>query len=112
VLALKQDILAEVLTLNLTAILTSLAQWMSNGLYQQRRHPHQVNFASPLSKMEDKVVRLLGVDPPPDLLPRLVCAMVSEVEAIRPDRSFPRHLKSSKPKRFHGNYKRCREGLT
>jgi len=107
VLALKQDILAKVLTLNLTAILASLAQWMTKRLYQQRRHDYQVNFANALSKMKDNIVRLLGLDPPPELLPQLVCAMASEVEAIRPDRSFPRNIKSSKPKRFHGNYKRC-----
>jgi hypothetical protein len=108
VLALKQDILAKVLTLNLTAILASLAQWMTKRLYQQRRHDYQVNFANALSKMKDNIVRLLGADPPAELLPQLVCAMASEVEAIRPDRSFPRNIKSSKPKRFHGNYKRCR----
>jgi hypothetical protein len=106
--ALKQDILAKVLTLNLTAILVWVAQWMTKRLYQQRRRDDQINFANALSKMKDNVVRLLGLEPPPDLLERLVCAMAQEVEAIRPDRSFPRDIKSSKPKRFHPNYKRCR----
>ena len=106
--ALKQDVLAKVLALNLTAILVWLAQWMTKRLYQERRHRYQVNFANALSKMKDNVVRLLGVNPPPGLLERLLCAMASEVEAIRPDRSFPRNIKSSKPKRFQPNYKRCR----
>jgi len=106
--ALKQDVLAKVLTLNLTALLVWLAQWMIRRLYQERRHRYQVNFANALSKMKDNVVRLLGLSPPPGLLERLLCAMACEVEAIRPDRSFPRDIKSSRPKRFQPNYKRCR----
>lgn len=106
--ALKQDVLAKVLTLNLTAILVWVAQWLTKRLYQARRRAYQVNFANALSKMKDNVVRLLGLEPPPDLLQRLVCAMASEVEAIRPDRAFARDIKSTKPKRFHPNYKRCR----
>jgi hypothetical protein len=106
--ALKQDVLAKVLTLNLTAILVWVAQWLTKRLYQARRRAYQVNFANALSKMKDNVVRLLGLEPPPDLLQRVVCAMASEVEAIRTDRSFARDIKSTKPKRFHPNYKRCR----
>ena len=106
--ALKQDVLAKILTLNLAAILVWVAQWMTKRLYHQRRRNYQVNFANALSKMKDNVVRLLALDPPPGLLQRLVCAMALEVEAVRPDRSFPRDIKSTKPKRFHPNYKRCR----
>ncbi|MGB5735602.1 MAG: hypothetical protein WBM40_14300 [Thiohalocapsa sp.] len=58
--------------------------------------------------MKDNVVRLLSLDPPPDLIQRLLCAMGLEVDAIRPDRSFPRDIKSTKPKQFRPNYKRCR----
>jgi hypothetical protein len=37
--------------------------------------------------------------------------MALEVEAIRPDRSFPRDIKSTKPKRFHPNYTSYRHKL-
>jgi hypothetical protein len=30
------------------------------------------------------------------------------VEAVRPDRSFPRNMKPAKLQGFHRNYKRCR----
>ena len=106
--ALHQDILAKVLALNLTAILVWLAQWLTQRLYQARRRAYQVNFANALSKMKDNIVRLLDLAPPLGLLERLVCAMASEVEAIRPDRSFHRDIKPTKPKRFPPNYKRCR----
>jgi hypothetical protein len=106
--ALKQDVLAKILTLNLTAILVWLARWMTKRLYQQRRRGYQVNFANALSKMKDNVVRLLAPAPPPDLLERLLCAVALEVEAIRPGRSLARDIKPTKPKRFHPNYKRCR----
>jgi hypothetical protein len=108
VLALKQDVLAKVLTLNLTAILVALAQWMTKRLYEGRRREYQVNFANALSKMKDNIVRLLSPGFSEDLLAQLVCAMAAEVEALRPDRSSPRNFKSPKGKRFYGNYKRCR----
>ena len=93
---------------NLTAILVWVAHWMTKRLYQERRRDYQVKFANALSKMKHNVVRLPGLAPPPNLLERMVCAMALEVEPIRPDRSFPRDIKSTKPKRFHPNYKRCR----
>jgi hypothetical protein len=51
---------------------------------------------------------LLGLEPPLGLIECIVCAMALEVEAIRPDRSFPRDIESTKPKRLHPDYKRCR----
>jgi hypothetical protein len=34
--------------------------------------------------------------------------MATTVEALRPDRAFPRKIKPAKLHGFHPNYKRCR----
>jgi hypothetical protein len=37
-----------------------------------------------------------------------VLAMAGTVEAVRPERSYPRKIKPAKLHGFHPNYKRCR----
>ena len=58
--------------------------------------------------MKDNVVRLFLFDSPLQLLTALVHTMAACVEAVRPDRSFPRKIKPAKLHGFHPNYKRCR----
>ena len=67
-----------------------------------------MNFANALSKMKDNVVRLFVFDSPLQLLTSLVLAMAASVEAVRPDRSYPRKIKPAKLHGFYPNYKRCR----
>jgi hypothetical protein len=38
----------------------------------------------------------------------LVLAMAANVEALRPDRAYPRKMKPAKLQGFFPNYKRCR----
>ena len=94
--------------LNLTAILTWVAQAIAERLYQTRKHAYRVNFANALSKMKDNIVRLFVFDSPNQLLTDLIIAMAASVEAARPDRSCPRKIKPAKLQGFHPNYKRCR----
>jgi hypothetical protein len=105
---LKQDFYAKIFVLNLTAILTWVAQAIADRLYRQRRHAYRINFANALSKMKDNVVRLFLLDSAGQLLTSLVLAMAASVEAVRPDRSYPRKTKPAKLQGFHPNYKRCR----
>jgi hypothetical protein len=106
--AVLQDIYAKLFMVNLTAILTWVAQAIADRLYQTRKYRYQVNFANALSKMKDNVIRLFLDVWPPTLLTQLVSAMALSVEAVRPDRSYPRRIKSSKLHGFHPNYKRTR----
>lgn len=106
--AVLQDIYAKIFMVNLTAILAWVAQAIADRLYQARKHPYQVNFANALSKMKDNAVRLFLDVWPPTLLTQLVAAMALSVEAVRPDRSYPRRIKPSKLHGFHPNYKRTR----
>ncbi len=79
---------------------------MTKRLYQERCREYQVNFANALSKMKDNVVCLLGLEPPWDSSNGW-SAPWRRRSRIRPDRSFPRDIRPSRPKRFRPNYKRC-----
>jgi hypothetical protein len=104
----EQDVYAKLFTLNLTAICAWVAQAIAERCHQQRRRSYRINFANALSKMKDSVVRLLLCNDPGALLVGLVLAMAAKVEAVRPDRAFPRNMKPAKVQGFFPNYKRCR----
>ena len=101
---MQQDFYAKIFVLNLSAVLSWVAQAIADRLYRTYR----VNFANALSKMKDNVVRLLTFGSPLHLLTALVVTMAASVEAVRPDRSYPRKIKPAKLHGFHPNYKRCR----
>ncbi len=106
--AVLQDIYAKIFMVNLTSILTWVAQAIAERLYQQRKRAYKVNFANALSKMKDNIIRLFLDVWLSILLPQLVSAMALSVEAVRPDRSYPRNIKPSKIQGFFPNYKRTR----
>ena len=58
--------------------------------------------------MKDSVVRLLLGAEAAAMLSPLVLAMASKVEAVRPDRAYPRKMKPAKLQGFFPNNKRCR----
>jgi hypothetical protein len=104
----QQDFYAKMFVLNLSAVLAWAAQAIADRLYQARKRVYRVNFANALSKMKDNVVRLFVQGATRQLLTALVLSMASSVEAVRPDRSYPRKIKPAKLHGFHPNYKRCR----
>ena len=104
----QQDFYAKMFVLNLSAVLAWVAQAIADRLYQARKRRYRVNFANALSKMKDNVVRLFVLGSTPQLLTALVLAMAASVEAVRPDRSYPRKIKPAKLHGFLSNYKRCR----
>jgi hypothetical protein len=104
----QQDFYAKIFVLNLAAVLAWVAQAIADRLYQARKRAYRVNFANALSKMKDNVVRLFIFDSPRHLITALVLTMAESVEAVRPDRSYPRKIKPAKLHGFHSNYKRCR----
>ncbi|MCB2261920.1 MAG: IS4 family transposase [Candidatus Thiosymbion ectosymbiont of Robbea hypermnestra] len=106
--AVKQDFYAKLFVLNLTAVLSWVAQAIADCLYQERTHAYRVNFAQALSKMKDNLVRLFVSNASRQLLTALVLAMATCVEPVRPDRVYPRKIKPAKLHGFHPNFKRCR----
>ncbi|GAB6042258.1 hypothetical protein JCM17961_29340 [Endothiovibrio diazotrophicus] len=106
--ALLQDFHAKILAQNLTSIFVNLAQWLADVRYQQRKLSYRVNFANALSKMKNNIVRLFLCASPMGLCLSLLEKISSSVEAVRPDRSFPRNMKNVQVPGFQENYKRTR----
>jgi len=71
------------------------------SLYHDRQHTYRVNFAQAPSKMKDNLVRLFVSNSSRQLLTALMLAMATSVEAVRPDRSYPRKIKPAKLHPFH-----------
>ena len=106
--AALQDIYAKIFMVNLTALFAWVAQAIADRLYRHRKRRYQVNFANALSKMKDNVIRLFLDIGDPTLLTEMVGLMALSVEAVRPGRSNPRHIKPRKLQGFYRNYKRTR----
>jgi len=85
------------------------AKLFVDRLYRDRQHTYRVNFAQALSKRKDNLVRLFVSNSSRQLLTALILVMATSVEAVRPDRSYPRKIKPAKLHPFHPNYKRCHE---
>jgi len=107
--AVKQDFYAKLFVLNLTGSFPEVAQAIADCLYRDCQHTYRVNFAQALSKRKDNLVRWFVSNSSRQLLTALILAMATSVEAVRPDRSYPRKIKPAKLHPFHPNYKRCHE---
>ena len=58
--------------------------------------------------MKNRLVRLILGANPTELCDHLTSQMARVVEPIRPDRSYPRNMRSQKLQGFHASYKRTR----
>ena len=103
-----QDFYAKVFAQNLAAIIATLAQWLADEQYRHRQHRYRINFANALSKMKNTLVRLFLHDAPLQLCWRLLQRIATCVEAVRPDRSYPRNLKNVRVPGFQLQYRRTR----
>lgn len=108
VLAVRQDVHAKILALNLTAMLRAVAQLIAARHFDSRKYAYQVVWCSALSAMKNNIVRLVTglTHDRLDLLNRLIRQLCSAVDAIRPDRSFPRSNPGKLKPGFHKAY--CR----
>jgi len=109
VLAVRQDIHAKMMAMNLAAMVRNVAQLIATRRFTHRRHPYQVRACSTLSVMKNNLVRLLLADPinRQSLLEALLGQLSSSVDAVRPDRSFPRNNPGKLKPGFHPAYKRA-----
>jgi hypothetical protein len=103
-----QDFHAKIFAQNLTAVIASLAQWLADERYRHRQHTYRINFANALSKMKNNLVRLFLHMSPLELCWRLLQRMADAVEAVRPDRTYRRHLKKVRVPGFQQQYRRTR----
>jgi len=108
-LAVRQDIQAKILAMNLSAMVRNVAQLIATRRFAQRKLAYQVRACSALSAMKHNLVRLLFADPGERrrLLEDLIQYLCGAVEAVRPDRSFPRSNPGKLKPGFHLAYKRA-----
>ena len=107
-LAIRQDIYAKILAMNLAAMVRKFAQLLADRRFAQRKRHYQVRASSTLSAMKNTLVRLLFANPEErrDLLELRTQALSTAVEAVRPDRSFPRRNPGKPKPGFPTAYKR------
>jgi hypothetical protein len=108
VLAVRQDIHAKILAMNLAAMVRQVAQLIASRRFAKRTYHYKVRASSALSIMKDNLVRLLNHDSVDrrHLLEALLRQLASAVEAVRPERTFPRANPGQLKPGFHMAYKR------
>jgi hypothetical protein len=109
VLAVRQDMHAKILAMNLAAMVRNVAQLIAARRFAHRKLTYQVRGCSTLSAMKNNLVRLLFADPidRQRLVEILIQQLSSAVDAVRPDRSFPRNKPGTLKPGFHPAYKRA-----
>jgi hypothetical protein len=87
----------------------NVAQLMATRRFVHRKLAYQVRGCSALSAMKNNLVRLLIADPIDlrRLLDALIRQLSSAVDAVRPNRSFPRNKPGKLKPGFHSAYKRA-----
>jgi len=106
VLAVQQDFHAKVFSKNLTSLLVTAAQRDVDQQTAHRKRRYKVNFTRALSRMKHQIIRLFTLVDVGGLIERLIRLMAQSVEAVRPDRSYPR--KPGRGPKYATNYKRAR----
>jgi len=106
--AVYQDFHAKVVTANLTAVFAHAAQREVDARSGHRRRSCRVNFTQALSRMKDAVVVFLTRRRRLSLVLQLLDLLCRTLEAVRPDRRYPRYFDEQKIQGFYPTYKRTR----
>ena len=109
VLAVRQDIHAKILAMNLAAMVRNVAQLIATRRFAHRKFAYQVRGCSTLSAMKNNLVRLLIAGPidRQRILEPLLRQLSRAVDAVRPNRSFPRNKPGTLKPGFHPAYRRA-----
>ncbi|MBK1720631.1 hypothetical protein CKO27_24045, partial [Thiocystis violacea] len=108
VLAVPQDVHAKILALNLASMVRGLAPVIARRRHAARKRAYQVRWTSRLSTMKHTLVRrLIGtLYAPTTPLTQAIRGLSDAVDAVRPDRQFPRLNPGKLKPGFHPAY--CR----
>lgn len=107
-LSIFQDFHAKMLTLNITAFMVAESQKQVNNTMSTRMHRYKINFAQALSKMKDTVIDLIRNIGDHTRIRQVLQYLSDTVDAVIPNRSFPRHITNTHPNIKNLCYKRCR----
>ena len=102
--AIYQDFHATIFTKNLAAILAQPTQQTLDRQTRSRKYRYQPNMTHLVSKLKDTIVYLFTDHHLPSLLQALWDLIITTIEPVRPNRSFPR-IKRVHRRRFPINYK-------
>ena len=102
--AVKQDIHAKVLTKNIAAIAVLEADLIAKEKHRNRKRKYRINFTYALSQLKDNIVRFTLRIIHLDALCIFVEQISKVVDAVRPERTFPREDKGSLIKRRRKRY--------
>jgi len=106
-LSVKQDFYAKIVASNLTTLLEIQAQKIVDKRTRDLRQKYQINYAQALSKMKHRIILLITrqTDKVTALIKQSIEYLSKTVEAVRPDRSYPRRLKNIKNNIHYAAYK-------
>lgn len=100
--AILQDFYANILLGNITSILSSGMEKEINNKRKNTKHKYKINITTALSKVREVIAILFsGVDVL-FLIEKLMAMFLSNIQPVRPDRSFPR--KKGKRRRYYKTY--------
>ncbi len=102
--AIKQDVHAKVLTKNIAAIAVYEADSIAKEIYSHRKRGYRINFTYALSQLKDNVIRFVLQLVPPEITALLIRQIAKVVNALRPERSFPRGDQDKMRKRVKRHY--------
>lgn len=100
--AIYQDLYANILMGNLTAIFSSSMEPAIKNKRSSAKHKHQVNMTTALSKVKDTIALLFTSANITELLDRLVKMILKNTLPIRPGRRFERN--KFKRKQYYKTY--------
>jgi len=110
-LSVKQDFHAKIVSTNLTFMLVNASQGVLNKAVKERKHQYQINYAQALSKMKNRLVKLLHLSHYPDKLYEQISELIKYIaqtsEAVRPGRSFKRPEHRIKNRKHYYAYARA-----
>jgi hypothetical protein len=108
-LAVFQEFHAAIFLANMHQLLVQYCKKIVDQISAERMWDYQINYNVTLGLMRQKMVLLLLYDGLSDTLDELTAQFVRYVEPLRPDRSFPRTVKTKRVKgkfQTFSNYRR------
>lgn len=106
--AVLQDIHAKVLTKNLARLITLGAKERLDAINAQRKHTYKINFKQALSKTKFSLIKIVRAAQPEIWLEPLIDQIARCLEAVRPNRQFPRKRVVGSRCATYGTYKPIR----
>jgi hypothetical protein len=109
-MTILQDLYITFFLSNLQEILSKACEKQIEEINANRQYNYKINRNVAFGLMKNRIVDLFIVHNPEEILYQLQHLFLQYIEPIRPNRKYPRHMKSYKPRgKYHAfsNYKRA-----